>query len=86
MEDAIYNDEDILIKEINTGKGKVGIFIYSGHGDPVKHLNYAVSQYVRHEGYNEFIDANMDNPWVRVIIAGLSNIDPSKFNPQIHHL
>lgn len=41
---------------------------YVGDGDPVSHLNKAVKEYVGDREYNEFIDANMDNPWVRVII------------------
>lgn len=67
--------KDIVYQETKTtdGKVKVGILIYTGAGDPVKHLNEAVRNYVGHEAYNEFIDANMDNPWVRVIIKGIND-------------
>jgi hypothetical protein len=78
----------INFREVITtdGKVKIAIFAYTGSGDPVLYLNDAVSQYVGHEGYNEFIDANMDNPWVRVIIKGLNDMDQTEFDPQIHHL
>lgn len=65
---------------------KVGILMYVGSGDPVRKLNEAVSLYVRNEGYNEFIDANMDNPWIRVIIKGINDMEQKPFNPEIHHL
>ena len=80
--------KDIIYQEAKTTneKVKVGILIYTGSGDPVKHLNAAVQQYVGYEAYNEFIDANMDNPWVRVIIKGINEIDKVEFNSKIHHL
>ena len=80
--------KDIILQEAKTTDEhvKVGILIYSGDGDPVKHLNDAVSQYVRKEGYNEFIDANMDNPWVRVIVKGINDIPQKEFDPNKQHL
>ncbi|HTC00316.1 MAG TPA: hypothetical protein VK705_06505 [Ferruginibacter sp.] len=80
--------KDIIYQEAKTtdARIKVGILIYTGAGDPVKHLNDAVSQYVGQEGYNEFIDANMDNPWVRVIIKGINDMEQVEFKPEIHHL
>jgi hypothetical protein len=80
--------KDIIYQEAKTtnGKVKVGILIYTGSGDPVKNLNEAVNLYVGHEGYNEFIDANMDNPWVRVIIKGINDMEQVKFKPGTHHL
>ena len=79
---------DIKYQETTTpdGRVKVGIFMYTGYGDPVKNLNEAVRLYVRHEGYNEFIDANMDNPWVRVVIKGINDMNQSDFDPDKHHL
>jgi hypothetical protein len=80
--------KDIIYQELqgSTNRVKVGILIYKGSGDPVKHLNEAVHRYVGNEGYNEFIDANMDNPWVRVIIKGINDMDQVQFNPEKHHL
>ena len=81
MKDIIYQEVETTNKKV-----KVGILIYTGVGDPVKNLNEAVSQYVGLVGYNEFIDANMDNPWVRVIIKGINDVDQIPFDPKIHHL
>jgi hypothetical protein len=81
MKDVIYQEAATTNQKV-----KVGILIYTGAGDPVKHLNEAVHLYVGNEGYNEFIDANMDNPWVRVIIKGINDMDQQEFNPAIHHL
>lgn len=54
---------------------KMAIFTYKGEDDPVKHIDNAVGQYTsghkRHE-YNEFIDMNMDNPWVRIVTVDLT--------------
>jgi len=81
MKDVIYQG----LETSNHGV-QVGILMYKGSGDPVKHLNEAVHEYVKTEGYNEFIDANMDNPWIRVIVKGINNIPQTEFNPTIHHL
>jgi hypothetical protein len=81
MKDIIYQDVETTNKKV-----KVGILIYTGSGDPVKHLNEAVGLYVHNEGYNEFIDANMDNPWVRIIVKGINDVEPIEFDPKIHQL
>ncbi len=80
--------EDIIIQEAeyNGKKGKVGILIYTGTGDPTPHLDEAVRIYTQGQGYNEFIDANMDNPWVRVITKGINEMNQNKFNPKTHRL
>lgn len=79
---------DVIYQEATSGNGnvKVGILMYVGSGDPVRHLNDAVHYYVGNVGYNEFIDANMDNPWIRVIIKGLDRLDQVPFNSDLHHL
>lgn len=80
--------KDVIYQEVKTAndKVKVGILIYTGAGDPIKNLREAVRQYVGKEGYNEFIDANMDNPWVKVIIKGILDVEKLEFNPKIHNL
>ena len=81
MKDITYQEAETNDKRI-----KVGILVYTGSGDPVKQLDEAVDLYVRHEGYNEFIDANMDNPWVRVIVKGINDSEQLTFDPEVHHL
>lgn len=67
-------------------KGKVAVLIYHGEEDPVSKLDLAVHQYVGNVGYNEFIDINMDNPWVRVILSGINEMEQVDFDPTIHKL
>jgi hypothetical protein len=81
VKNVIYQEAETTNKKV-----KVGILIYIGEGDPVKHLNEAVHYYVGTNGYNEFIDANMDNPWVRVIIKGINYMEQEPFDSEKHHL
>jgi len=76
--------KDVIYQELETPtKGtKVGILMYVGEGDPIKNLNEAVDRYTQNDEYREFIDANMDNPWVRVIVKGINNIEQVEFNPE----
>ncbi len=66
--------------------GQIGILIYVGDGDPVEMLDWAVSEYVGNEGHNQFIDINMDNPWTRVIISGINEMNQEDFDPTKHKL
>jgi hypothetical protein len=77
---------DITIQEskidLNFNRtGKIAILMYTGDEDPVETLDRAVSIYVGNESYHEFIDINMDNPWVRVIISELNEMEQRKFEP-----
>jgi hypothetical protein len=42
--------------------------------NPTQYMNNKVSKYIKGIGYNEYIDVNLDNPWVRVIITDLNNL------------
>jgi len=62
----------ITIQEIdNNGKGKIAIFTFKGESDPVKHLDKAVKLYTTGQQYIEFVDINMDNPWIRIVFSGI---------------
>ena len=63
------SNEDIDVQEfVCDENNKVILKItYNGSGDVVKHLNSAVEKYTAGRDYNEFIDMNFDNPWIRVI-------------------
>lgn len=67
-------------------KGQVAILMYAGEGDPVAKLDWAVYEYVGNVGHNQFIDINMDNPWVRVIISGINDMNQEDFDPEKHKL
>jgi hypothetical protein len=67
--------ENVKIQEgsINCENGKnrkVAVFTYTGEDDPVAALDLAVSKYDKNAEYNQFVDYNMDNPWIRVLING----------------
>lgn len=78
--------QESSIDLINERKGKIAVLMYVGEEDPVAILDKAVSQYVGHEGYSEFIDINMDNPWVRVVMSGINEMKQVPYNPATHNL
>ena len=58
------------------GKVRVVILTYKGEGDPIQEIDNELEKYVydnnvyKDKKYREFIDRNMDNPWVRVVVFG----------------
>ena len=48
-------------------KTKIVVLEYRGEGDPVYHLDQARQQFLN-KNYKEFVDINMDNPWIRILI------------------
>ncbi|MEI6815299.1 MAG: hypothetical protein WCL14_01715 [Bacteroidota bacterium] len=70
----------------NGSKGKIAVLMYVGDDDPVTKLDSAVSKYVGHTGYHEFIDINMDNPWIRVVLSDIDEMNQVDFDPSIHKL
>ena len=75
---------EIFEQELKNGDkivGKVAILRGGLNTDnPTGILNAAVSQYVERTGYNEFVEIYLDNPWVRVIVSGINELD---FKPLI---
>jgi len=78
--------QESIINLTQGRKGKVAMFMFAGDEDPVPKLDWAVSEYVGHEGYMEFIDINMDNPWTRVVISGINDMEQVEFDPSKHKL
>ena len=68
------------------GEGIIAILMYNGKGDPKIALDNAVREFVKDESYLEMIDANLDNPWTRVILTKINDIEQKKFNPEKHNL
>ena len=68
------------------GKGIIAVFIYTGSADPKKVLDFAVQKYVQTDGYHELIDANLDNPWMRVILSNINGIKKDPFDPDTDRL
>ena len=67
-------------------KGTIAVFIYTGSTDPKVVLDKAISIYTQKNGFHEFIDANLDNPWTRVIMSDVNNMPQRKFDPKKHRM
>jgi hypothetical protein len=71
--------EQDLIKDHKT-VGKVAILRGGlNTSNPTAILNEAVSNYVGNKGYNEFVEIHLDNPWVRVVISGINELEYKPF-------
>jgi len=58
----------------------LAVFMFVGNEDPVKVLDDVVKKYVGENGYFEFIDANMDNPYTRVILKEIEKFPKTRMN------
>lgn len=76
---------DVEIVEFDVQGGKIAI-LRGGINKPKSYMDNAVSQYVRRELHNQFIEIFLDNPYVRVIVSGINDFDYKAFNTDIHHL
>ena len=77
--------QESTIQLENGNKGRVAVFLYGGEGNPTMELNKAVNEYVGNEPASQFIDINMDNPWVRVVILHMNEMVQNNYDPSIHH-
>lgn len=83
------NDQDIQIFEqlLDNGKGTLSILCGGlGVSNPKAYMDSVVSNYVKGAMYNEFIEVFLDNPYVRVIITGINEVDFNKYDKNIHAL
>ncbi|MGH1388118.1 hypothetical protein [Kordia sp.] len=71
--------ENIIIRELIQDNIRIAIFTYSGSQNPKLHLDEAVRDYVNGDGFNQFIDSHLDNPWTRVVILGLNEMEQKKY-------
>jgi len=63
--------------------GKIGIFLYSGaDGNPTPIINDAVYKYVETNFYNEFVEIELNNPYVRVVISEIPKLPFKPFTDQ----
>lgn len=70
-----YTEGDIEYEYTKLGSNTLMGISYRGDTDPVLKINKFIENKVSNKKYTEFIDENMDNPWVRIIVIG----DESKF-------
>ena len=82
MKDAEICQYDLIGKD-GKRKGKIAI-IRGGLNkeNPIEFMNSIVHDYVKNDLYNEFIEIEMDNPWVRVILDGINELEYEEFNHQ----
>ena len=73
------NNIEIFEQDLTKGSAKVGkVAILRGGlntDNPTSIMNLAVSEYVGTTGFNEFVEIYLDNPWVRVIVSGINNLE-----------
>ena len=57
-------------------KGKLAVLIYAGDMDPRSVLDWAVKKYTEGSNgkYYELIDAELNCPWVRVILSNINDM------------
>jgi hypothetical protein len=85
MENVRINHSKFKLK--GGGYGAIAILMYSGTGDPKIALDSAVRK-ITADGVNyfELIDANLDNPWTRVVISGINEMKQEDLDPAKHLL
>ncbi|MGB3227094.1 MAG: hypothetical protein WBB02_03895 [Saprospiraceae bacterium] len=73
------NQIELFEQDLTKGQkavGKIAIFRGGLNTDnPSELLERAVSKYVGDKGYNEFVEIYLDNPWVRVIVLGINELE-----------
>ena len=70
-EQELYNRGEVV--------GKMAIIIGGiGQGNPKAVVDEAVAKYVGTEKNCQFTDIHLDNPWVRVVIKGINDIEYEK--------
>jgi hypothetical protein len=65
-----YTDGDIEYEYSKLGKNTLLGIYYRGDNDPVRKIDKFIRSKVSTENYTEYVDMNMDNPWVRIIVIG----------------
>ena len=70
----------------NGKKGVMVVFMYPGPKDPGPVLDKAVRDYVGNSGYHALIDASLSNPWMRVVISDINEIEQNPFKPEEHSM
>jgi hypothetical protein len=70
-----YTEGDIEYEYTKLGSNTLMGIYYRGDNDVVREIDKFIRSKVSTENYTEYVDINMDNPWVRIIVIG----DESKF-------
>ena len=78
IEGLTINEAEFDLRD-GISKGKVAVLVYYG-GNPTEVLNSAVRSYVGEKEYYELIDANMDNPWMCVVVSNINDMKQENFD------
>ena len=65
-----YTEGDIEYEYTKLGKNTLLGIYYRGDNEPVRKIDEFIRSKVSIENYTEYVDMNMDNPWVRIIVMG----------------
>jgi hypothetical protein len=65
-----YTDGDIEYEYSKLGKNTLLGIYYRGDNEPVRKIDKFIRSKVSTENYTEYVDMNMNNPWVRIIVIG----------------
>lgn len=82
MKNNVKIFEQVLLKDKN-GKtvSKLGILVGGLYTDnPTETMNEAVKKYWGDAKANEFIDIKLNNPWTRVIISNINDLEFQDFD------
>lgn len=72
-----------IYEKILENNGKMAIFLADANiVNPNEFLDFIVHRYVRDRKFNQFTDIRNDNPWVRIVITGINNLEFNEFNIQ----
>ncbi len=83
INDIVINEQDFNYH--NGEKGKIAVLIYLGSGDIRRALDAAIAKYVGETPYHELIDANLDNPRMRVLLTDINKMNQERFSELKHH-
>ncbi len=70
----------------NGVNAKFAVFLYPGPYDPHDVLKSAIEEYVGDEGYHEFVDSSLSNPWMKVVVSDINEMNSEPFDPEYHHI
>jgi hypothetical protein len=81
------DDVEICIYDLpvqgNGQQGKIAILRGGlGADNPVAYMDEAVSRFVERNLHNQFIEVFLDNPYVRVIVSNINELDYNPFIDQ----
>ncbi len=65
-----YTEGDIEYEYTKLGSNTLMGIYYRGDNDTVREIDKFIRSKVSTENYTEYVDMNMDNPWVRIIVIG----------------